>query len=89
MLGQYLAAIGQDAGPFDKVAQLPHIARIVEGLQQGYGSGRQPQRSLYAEMIRQYVPAVAQELDDELAETASALGAIAVLDAAGAVTHQI
>jgi 2-dehydro-3-deoxygalactonokinase len=61
----------------------------LEGGRPLFVGGRQPQRSLYAEMIRQYVPAVAQELDDELAETASALGAIAVLDAAGAVTHQI
>jgi 2-dehydro-3-deoxygalactonokinase len=67
------AVVAEDAG---HLARHPILA-ARPGVPVWVG-GRQPQRRLYAECLRSLVPCPVRALDDDLAETASALGALAV-----------
>jgi 2-dehydro-3-deoxygalactonokinase len=52
---------------------------ILASAGRGLIGGRQPQRALYAAALRKRHPRLVSELSDEIAETASAIGALAVL----------
>ena len=65
------AAIAEDA------ARIARHSILGDGVELFVG-GRQPQRSLYADLIRPRLTGTTVEIDDELAENASALGAAAV-----------
>jgi 2-dehydro-3-deoxygalactonokinase len=66
------AAIAEDV---NVLARNPILGEAVEL----FIGGRRPQRSLYASLLRARLNGTIREIDDELAESASAMGAAAVL----------
>jgi len=65
------AVIAEDVAHLSRQALLQSPGRLWVG-------GRQPQRSLYSRWLREQLPIPVLEIDDETADRASALGALAV-----------
>jgi 2-dehydro-3-deoxygalactonokinase len=67
------AVIGDDVTHLAGATMLGRVGRLIVG-------GRQPQRGLYADLVRGLRSLPVEELSDEAAEVCSAAGALAVLE---------